>query len=272
MKKKAYLYIVMIVLLAGAAAVVATVYPGRETPESDVPGPDLENLGPYQKMALSGNVEERIKGVEGLLAQGEDGYDRLQQVYGDGAAFLRGWWSSVDRNPRNVLRRAVEMKLWRVAEMAIARGADPIKPYHSREERYYKTVLIEIAVMVNMDVRTARVLLDAGVDPDTAAGHPYETAPGRETDRPLHFAAAAGNVEMVRLLLDKGAKVDARDNTGKTALHFASTPRAARTLLEAGADPVAKDASGATPLETAQSPAVKELLRSRRDRKSGKNR
>ena len=70
-------------------------------------------------------------------------------------------------------------------------------------------------------------------------------------NRALTLAARRGEVPMLRLLLDAGAAVDARDAGGRSALALAAAeghPEAARTLLAGGADPNAADADGATPL------------------------
>lgn len=70
----------------------------------------------------------------------------------------------------------------------------------------------------------------------------------------LHTAAGVDEVEAIRLLLDAGADIGARDVTGMTPLHVAavySRRRAATLLLERGADLHARDAFGDTPLHTA---------------------
>ncbi len=73
---------------------------------------------------------------------------------------------------------------------------------------------------------------------------------------PLHWAAraAAVDLDMVRLLLDKGADVNARDKSGMIPLHEAAG-RAQKDLVALlvarGSDRNAKDASGRTPLTAA---------------------
>ncbi|GHP11214.1 hypothetical protein PPROV_000994400 [Pycnococcus provasolii] len=59
-------------------------------------------------------------------------------------------------------------------------------------------------------------------------------------DAPLHVCAAEGDEDMVELLLERGAFVDARDAEQKTPLHIALDENelgVAKLLLDAGADP-----------------------------------
>ena len=74
-------------------------------------------------------------------------------------------------------------------------------------------------------------LIEAGADPN-------ERLPGGET--PLMMAARTGRVEVLRVLLDRGAAVDAaEDRRGTTALMWAAAnehPGAVRLLVERGAD------------------------------------
>jgi len=73
---------------------------------------------------------------------------------------------------------------------------------------------------------------------------------------PLHLAAFFGQRDTVRLLLDRGAEVDAPGRgwmTG-TPLHSATSRRHAEIvdlLLEAGADPNARQSGGWTPMHSA---------------------
>ena len=75
---------------------------------------------------------------------------------------------------------------------------------------------------------------------------------------PFMKAAEEGNVDVMRLLLDKKADIEACNNKGRTALSFAAAPSmngsdrretpvaALRFLLESGASPKVKDRRGQT--------------------------
>ncbi|KAI8463137.1 MAG: ankyrin repeat-containing domain protein [Monoraphidium minutum] len=108
--------------------------------------------------------------------------------------------------------------------------------------------------------RSVAALLRAGAD---------ARLPGGSGQQALHAAAKEGRVEVMRLLLAAGARVDARTGTtGATPLWLAAAGghgEAVRVLLEAGADPAARDREeGMTTLHAAaragSAPAATALL------------
>ncbi|KAL9714492.1 putative ankyrin-repeat protein [Leucoagaricus gongylophorus] len=73
---------------------------------------------------------------------------------------------------------------------------------------------------------------------------------------PLHWAASAGSINIVRYLLGQKAEVDRPDNSGWTALHIAVSAGHQSTveeLIGAGADVNRKNDKGITPLHYAAS-------------------
>lgn len=84
---------------------------------------------------------------------------------------------------------------------------------------------------------------------------------------PLHVAASQAQPKAARMLLDRGAMVNARAKDGATPLHFACFKgrkqghiEVARLLLQNGADVNAKMDNGATPLSVATSRGNTEIL------------
>ncbi|MEU4014637.1 ankyrin repeat domain-containing protein [Microbacterium sp. NPDC028030] len=90
----------------------------------------------------------------------------------------------------------------------------------------------------------AAMLLTTGC---TAAPHPTpptQEAPVTDATIDLLDAATAGDADAVRVALDEGADIEARGDSGMTALVAATKAdhvEAARALIEAGADVNAKD-------------------------------
>jgi ankyrin repeat protein len=72
---------------------------------------------------------------------------------------------------------------------------------------------------------------------------------------PLHYAASSGNVQVIQLLLDHYAYIDAESPNGSTPLMMAAmygSADAVKVLLDAGADASLKNAIGLTALDFAQ--------------------
>lgn len=88
----------------------------------------------------------------------------------------------------------------------------------------------------------ARVLLDAGADVSAVARNAMQVMP-------LHSAAAARNLPIVRSLLEHGAPVNARQQKGWTALHEAAQNGNGAMfdlLVSHGADPNLANEDGVT--------------------------
>ncbi len=72
---------------------------------------------------------------------------------------------------------------------------------------------------------------------------------------PLHYAASAGNVPIIALLIENSAYIDAESPNGTTPLMMAAmygTPEAVKLLLLEGADPTLKNVQGLTALKFAE--------------------
>ena len=72
---------------------------------------------------------------------------------------------------------------------------------------------------------------------------------------PLHYAATGGQLEVMQILLDQHAYIDAESPNKSTPLMMAAmyaTPAAVRLLLDAGADPTLRNQLGLSAVDFAQ--------------------
>jgi ankyrin repeat protein len=72
---------------------------------------------------------------------------------------------------------------------------------------------------------------------------------------PLHYAATGGHLEIMLMLLEEHAFIDAESPNRTTPLMMAAhygSPQAVRLLLEAGADPLVKNELGMTAIDFAR--------------------
>ncbi|HYP08596.1 MAG TPA: ankyrin repeat domain-containing protein [Bryobacteraceae bacterium] len=152
-----------------------------------------------------------------------------------------------------------------IMRLLIEKGADP-----DAKDIGGGTPLFAAASSGNADA--VRLLLAKHVDVHAAGSFapPQRNGPmGFRMLTALHGAAGTGSAEMVRDLLQAGAKVDARDARGLTPLFFAVATEYPSidlilALIKAGADVNAKDLVGETPLDWAEKfgyPSVLTALR-----------
>jgi Ankyrin repeats (3 copies) len=93
-------------------------------------------------------------------------------------------------------------------DLPLATALGQIEDFHrllqfsSSEDRHWALALASQFGQVEI----VRILLDAGEDPNR-----YNPVGGHSHSTPLHQAAAAGNGDLVRLLVERGAKLDWKD-------------------------------------------------------------
>jgi ankyrin repeat protein len=137
------------------------------------------------------------------------------------------------------LLNAVSNKLDAITKILLAAGADV-----SIKNRFNFNALTTAVAANNQEM--AALLLDHGAN--------VETDTSGLT--PLMFAASAGNVDMIRFLVKRGAKVNHGAKEGaQTALLsaiYGAHPEAVQALVELKADVNAKTKDGDTPLKAAK--------------------
>lgn len=85
------------------------------------------------------------------------------------------------------------------------------------------------------DLTIVNMLLEAGADPNIA---------NEKGATPLMQACQLGNLDAVKLLIEKGATVEASNNDNKTAFFFTTNFDVAEFLIEQGANLFARDTQG----------------------------
>lgn len=114
---------------------------------------------------------------------------------------------------------------WRLCQFLVERGADVNKPLPDTGE----TPLHAAVCKANRPAYdlVLKVLLANGANPNCVTKASAETGAFMRDARtkgetPLHRAAAFGSAEAIQMLLDAGARVDAKDASGDTPLGWAS--------------------------------------------------
>jgi len=130
--------------------------------------------------------------IDLLCDHGADPKSALQ------AAALHGEVEAVNA----LLRRGARIDLPVAAALGRIEDALRLFPAAGREDRHLALTLASQFGQVEI----VRFLLDAGEDPDR-----YNPVGGHSHTTPLHQAAGAGHEEVVRLLVERGARLDLKD-------------------------------------------------------------
>ena len=151
------------------------------------------------------------------------------------------------------LSLATRLECHDLMQQLLQRGANM-----NRVDESGETVLMDSASR-NLN-ESVRILLNAGVEIEARAKATGNSA--------LLFAAIEGHTNIVQMLLDRNANIDARNNNGESALMLAAArgrPDVVRLLLQRGADISVKDKFENTALHNAEKhggPEVTQLLQS----------
>lgn len=147
--------------------------------------------------------------------------DKVRPEFGNEALQWPSFASSIDN-----LDKLIDMvNMVNLAELiATIRAADPS---------------VSLVALSNVDQMLEELLAVKSADGKTA----------------LHYAVIAGNSDMVKLLIEQGALINAIDSNGKTALHYAAEKDDTKIfyalLYNQNTDPSPEDKKGKTPLDYA---------------------
>ncbi|MCM3268837.1 stalk domain-containing protein [Paenibacillus elgii] len=112
----------------------------------------------------------------------------------------------IDKNSK--LYNAIITRDKQAVSKLLLEGADPNAKVHT------ENTMLETAVIFYKDVEIVKLLLEAG-------GNPNQTGDFSSGGSLLHIAASGTTPELVKLLLEYGAKKDFKDSEGNTPLQIA---------------------------------------------------
>jgi len=141
----------------------------------------------------------------------------------------------------------------RTARLAALLSDDPSRATALSEDGF---TALHLAIFAGQP-KAARLLLDRGADVDALSTGPIARVP------PLGTAVFVRSPQLARLLLDAGADVNRQGAGGFTALHSAAQSgdvELVKLLLERGADPGVRASDGRRAVDCAQNDDVHALL------------
>ena len=175
--------------------------------------------------------------------------------------------------------KAIEMDQPEVVGKLLARGFDPNSPSPKNVPAlilsYQKKSMKVLDVLINSKKTNLNVisadgetlLMLAAINNQLSLADSL-ISKGADVNKPgwtaLHYAASKGHIDLIRLLLDQQAYLDAESPNGTTPLMMAASYGSAmsvKLLLEEGADPRIKNKLGLTALDMAKQPEKEDSKR-----------
>lgn len=194
-------------------------------------------------------------------------FNSMREYFATVGKFRKPPKQSIEERRRRAQHDVAVLCVFIEAVMSFRRLAARLRKREEEELRVFKVVHIRASFLRGMEQVSCQ---DSESQEDTLQssgaplGHSMDEAEAirehqtllqdRDEWTELHKAAESGHVAAVRLLLDGGADVAAKDSFKWTALHPAAKSgheTVARLLLEEGADVAAKDCMGRTALHWA---------------------
>jgi hypothetical protein len=151
-----------------------------------------ETLGLIASSLVARQSGEQVLLIDLLCDYGADPNSALR------TALMHGEFEAADA----LMRRGAGLNLAAAAALGRTKDAHRLLDAANSEDRHWALALA--SQFGHADI--VRLLLDAGEDPNR-----YNPVGGHSHSTPLHQAAAAGHLELARLLVANGARLDLRD-------------------------------------------------------------
>ena len=145
-----------------------------------------------------------------------------------------------------------DAEIWLLKELPWDKGFGSATPLHVAQTKEIAQLLITQGASIEAIVKGNE---SAGFGKNGRYSYAFFSG-----DTPLHTHAGEGRKEVVEILINAGANVNAKNDTGMSPLHNAVTKEVVELLIAEGADVNAKNKHGGTPLHEAAASGHKEIV------------